>query len=160
VAKTADELIETYQRAVTELVSLFTRVIQVDKEVDRVNGTPGCQRQLRKVELTARDITEFHQTDVSVLAKCVLPPLIFGHGAAVNSWPPPTPNIGLQYYEMVLAGLRGAPPPLTNQQRIEASQRQMAFVAEQERGRERLNAEATTRADAHEAERRRLAAGG
>jgi hypothetical protein len=50
--------------------------------------------------------------------------------------------------------------PPTEQQRVEASQRQMAFVEEQEKGRERLNAAAKARSDAHETEQRRLAAGG
>jgi hypothetical protein len=35
----------------------------------------------------------------------------------------------------------------------------MAFVAEQERGREQKNAEALARSEAHAAEQRRLAAG-
>jgi hypothetical protein len=51
-------------------------------------------------------------------------------------------------------------PPVTEQQRIEASRRQMAYVEEQEKGRELKNAEAALRARAHEAEQKRLTAGG
>jgi hypothetical protein len=140
VAKVADELIETYQRCVTELVDLFTRVTAVDQEVQRVNNISDCRRKLNKVELVARGIPGFATGDVSVIEKCSLPPLIFGPGKMVMAWPLPVVPLGVGYSEMVSAMCRGA-LPLTDDQRNAEAERVTKFYADQEAGRIRLGEE-------------------
>jgi hypothetical protein len=158
VAKVADELTEVYQRCVTELVDLFTRVTAVDQEVQRVNNITDCQRKLRKVELVARGIPGFSTGDVSVIEKCQLPPLIFGHGKMVMAWPLPTVPIGVLMHDHVAAMMRGARPP-TEDEKIAESMRVVKYAEEQERGRVQLNEAAAERARQSEAEQRRIAAG-
>jgi hypothetical protein len=78
--------------------------------------------------------------NVSVLAKTVLPPLLFDHnsGATVNAWPPQQPNIGLAYSEMISHAIRNAPPPPSEAERIAESARHIAAGEERERESERL----------------------
>jgi hypothetical protein len=159
VAKVADELTEVYQRCVTELVDLFTRVTAVDQEVQRVNNITDCRRKLRKVELVARGIPGFSTGDVSVIDKCQLPPLIFGHGKMVMAWPLPTVPIGVLLHDQMVMGMRNARPP-TEDEKIAESMRVVAYAEEQERGRVRLNEEAAARIRANDAEIRRLTTGG
>jgi hypothetical protein len=70
-----------------------------------------------------------------------------------------TASGGLQYYEMVLASVRGAPPTPTEAGRIAASARHIAEGEARERESEQLRAEQAARSEAFQAEQRRLAAG-
>jgi hypothetical protein len=157
VARLADEFLDAYQRATIELVDVFERIATMDAEVTRVNGAPGCQRYLKKTELVARGITQLDPA-YSIMKKCQLPQLA---NPAVMLWPPPQPNIALEYALSIERMMRGPGMlPPTEQEKIEASKRQMEFYEEQEAGRERLNAEAHARAEAASVERRKIAAGG
>jgi hypothetical protein len=74
-------------------------------------------------------------------------------------WPPPPPNPYLAYAMSIDAGIRSAPAPLTDEQKIAASERQVATGVAMEAEHQRLNAEAAARTDERNAEQRRLAAG-
>ena len=154
VTNLAQELLSTYPELTAKLVDLFRRIDAADKEVLQINFTaPDRCRWLRTVEAMATNSA----TKIIPLVK--LPVLAVDGSTKPDAWPP-VATIGLEMYEMVSAMCRGAPPPPSEAERVESSQRQMAFVEEQERGRERLAAEAHVRAEAEATERRRSAAGG
>jgi hypothetical protein len=120
------------------LVQLFNLMKLVDEKVDRVNLTApnGVMRRLRRTEATARDIPNDAVSSITKLVK--LPTLVIGRGDAPVSWPPPVPNWGLEYIESMNQGFRNAAPPLTEQQKAEASARHVALGVEMERESERL----------------------
>jgi hypothetical protein len=93
-----------YTTSAGAIVTVFRAAAELDKLVDAVNSrAPAGMNQLRRVEATARNIPSLHPTDVSVIEKTTLPPLLFGHnvGTVVNEWPPKPQNIGLEYTAMI-----------------------------------------------------------
>jgi hypothetical protein len=75
------------------------------------------------------------------------------------AWPPPPPDWVSQYIAMTTAAIINARPPLSDEERIAASQQHIAHGEEMEREHQRLNALAAERAEAAAAERRALANG-
>jgi hypothetical protein len=157
-AKVADQLLDTYPMVSGLLVKLFQMMKAVDQKVDRINLTApsGVMRRLRHTEATARGVTDAEVN--SIVKKVVLPTLVIGRGDTPAAWPPAPPNIYLEYALSVQAGIASAPAPLTDQQKIENSERQVAHGVAMEAEHQRLNAEAAARTDARNVEQRRLAA--
>jgi hypothetical protein len=89
-----------------------------------------------------------------IIPKVKLPTLSVDGRTTPDAWPLPVIPLGVELSAQVANMMRVAPP--TDQDRIEASKRQMDFYAEQEAGRIRLGEEAEARAR----EQRRAAAGG
>jgi hypothetical protein len=158
-AQVADQIISTYPMVTNILVQLFTMMKSVDQKVDRINLTApnGVMRRLRHTEATARGIADAEVLSITKSAK--LPTLVIGRGAAADAWPPAPPNIYLEYVQSVAAGIASAPAPLTEDERIAASQRQVAHGEAMEREHQRLNSEAAARTNENNAEARRVAAG-
>jgi hypothetical protein len=78
-----------YETAVAGLVQLFTDVVAVDKEIDRVNRTAPdleCSHRLRKVEASVRHNDGPIADGTSILASCRLPNL--NQFALTLAWPP------------------------------------------------------------------------
>jgi hypothetical protein len=157
-AKVADQIIDTYPMVANILVQLFTMMKSVDQKVDRINITApnGVMRRLRHTEATARGIGDAEVLSITKSVK--LPALVIGRGAAPDAWPLPVPNVALSYALSVAESLRCAPLPLTDQQKIDASARQVAHGVAMEEEHQRLNSEAAARTDANNIEQRRLAA--
>jgi hypothetical protein len=91
----AQEYAATYPKVVAQLVDLFIRAEEVDKEVSRINGSApdGENRRLRGVELTARGLASFTVANPSIASGVQLPEL---ERSAVMAWPRPTPSLAVQ----------------------------------------------------------------
>jgi hypothetical protein len=145
--KEVDEIAAYFKRVYSEtaghLVGVLEKMAAIDLKVDALNSrSPGGVALLRRVEAVARNIPAVK--DKPFVLQVALPklPSFETSGPAPLAWPPVPVNHGLEYYHAIHAAIVTAPPPLTDAERIAASERQMRFVAEQERGRERLAAEA------------------
>ena len=88
----AKEYAATYPKVVAQLVDLFVRAEEVDKEVSRVNGSApaGERRRLAQVELAARNLESFSTADPSIAKAVQLPD--WEHSAKM-AWPPPRPLV-------------------------------------------------------------------
>jgi hypothetical protein len=148
--KEVDEIAAYFKRVYSEtaghLVGVLEKMASIDLKVDALNSrAPNGVNWLRRTEATARGIPRVNGK--SIFPQIHLPKLL-GFDYPENAplaWPPVAVNHALEYYHAVSAAITHAPPPPTDAERIAASERQMRFVAEQERGRERLNAEAAAR---------------
>jgi hypothetical protein len=105
----AAELRETYPRITEQLVSLFQRMAECDRECSRVNGSapPGDRRRLLKVELSARGVEGLLQPDVYI-AEMLRLPFFWRDSGPIYAWPPPeeTPSrqfaLGMLAYQAAL----------------------------------------------------------
>jgi hypothetical protein len=93
IQKTRDQLVDEfaqrYPELVGELVNLFNRVANVDKEIDRLHGAAPASEsvhRLCKVEAKARNV-DFVQGGASIIEGCKLLNLTPGHQAASFAWP-------------------------------------------------------------------------
>jgi hypothetical protein len=150
--KEVDEIAAYFKRVYSEtaghLVGVLEKMAAIDQKVDALNSrAPAGVNWLRRTEATARGISKVNGKPI--VMQIALPKLLgFDYPEkAPLAWPPVAVNHALEYYHAVSAAITHAPPPPTDAERIAASERQMQFVAEQERGRERLAAE-TARAAA------------
>jgi hypothetical protein len=142
-----DEIAAYFKRVYSEtaghLVGVLEKMASIDQEVDALNSrAPAGVNWLRRTEAVARGIPRVNGKPI--VMQIALPKLL-GFDYPENAplaWPPVAVNHALEYYHAVSAAITHAPPPPTDAERIAASERQMQFVAEQERGRERLAAEA------------------
>jgi hypothetical protein len=155
VTALAAEVTAQYSELAGKIAQLLLSVVAVNQEVQLTNARAYDLRQLRTVEQvigTSLKIGDPQQIKLPALVSngVVAPPDI---------WPPKVRDIGLQYFDMVHAAILNTPPPPTEQEKIEAMNRHMRIVEEQEAGRLRNNAEAAARAKQAAAVARRLAAG-
>lgn len=91
----AQEFAERFPAMVTQMVDLFRRAEEVDKEVARINGSaPYDQhRRLCEVELTARRLNRFTRDSPSMVGRVQLPD---PEHADRMVWPPPKVPLGVQ----------------------------------------------------------------
>ena len=133
---------ETYPAVVKQLVDLFGRIVHMDTEVSRINGSApyGDHRRLLGVELTARNLDHFTTASPSVAEDLQLPDF---ERSTVLAWPPPRPPLfspgmvpvmpapGANWHEAVDA---------RDQSRAEESQRVVAYYAAEAKAREKREA--------------------
>jgi hypothetical protein len=156
----AQELAAVYPDLAGKLAELLGRVGAVDKEIAQINVRARYEN-MRELG-TVREGLKIDQRGFEEIKLPTLAPI---GTIAKDIWPPPQPSIGVLYSQMVLAMCQGNPADtrsyeerLADDERRKAleTQRVVAFYQDQERGRERLNAEARVRVKAAEAERRRI----
>jgi hypothetical protein len=87
----AAEMRQVYPAAVAQLVDLFQRAAECDRQSSRINGLapPGDHRRLRKMELTARGVEGLLQPDVWIAQELRLPYFARDRGP-IYAWPPST----------------------------------------------------------------------
>jgi hypothetical protein len=158
VAAIAQEVSSGYHELAGKLAELLRRVVAVNKEIAQIN--------VRARYESMRGLNTVHEIlkiDQRAFEQIKLPVLVTNGTSAEDIWPPPQPNVAVQYSQMVLAMCQGNPMDTRDyQQRLADDERRkadetarvLAFYEEQERGRERLNAEAAARARAAAAEGR------
>jgi hypothetical protein len=83
-----------YPAAVAQLVDLFQRAAECDRECSRINGAApaGEHRRLLKVELTARGVKGLMQPDVWI-AEMLRLPFFWRASGPIYAWPLPTPPV-------------------------------------------------------------------
>jgi hypothetical protein len=114
------ELQSTYTECVDKLAALFGRVESINHEAKQFGlGVDGSAR--------IRD---------------VILPVLGSVSDAKPHWPPPAPNVCLEYALSVAAGIVNARPAPTDQERAAEARRVENFYAETERGREALRTRA------------------
>jgi hypothetical protein len=150
VTDLAKELAATWPETVMRLVKLFERIAAVDREASAINSrAPTGVRHLLSVEGSIGK-------GEKIIEKVKLP--VLTDKGVVDMWPPRN-TWALDYAESVAAGLRGAPPPPTEQEKIAEGERVIAHAQQMEHGRLRLNDELAARIRANDAEIRRLSNG-
>ncbi len=90
----AKEMCEHYPKVVAELIDLFRRILTIDEECSRVNGTApdGEFRRLRGVELAARGLESFSVSNPAITGAVKLPEWKDSDRLA---WPPPKTPLGV-----------------------------------------------------------------
>ena len=98
-AKRDDEYAELYPQVVERLVDLLFRVEACDREALQVNcrSPAGARAHLSNVELTARGIKRLLQPEIEIAKELRLPTFRRGANEPLLAWPPPQPNLALQY---------------------------------------------------------------
>jgi hypothetical protein len=104
VALLRDEAAEKFvgcPKLVADLVKIFRRAEEMDKEVSRVNQSapPGELRRLRGVELAARGLEAFSSANPAICKSAQLPDWT---GSCKKLWPPPAPPINPSTFMPVL----------------------------------------------------------
>jgi hypothetical protein len=143
VAEIAAYFKKTYMETAGHLVGVLEKMASIDLRVDALNSrAPTGVNWLRRTEAVARGIPRI--SGKPFVMQIQLPKMLMFDtpDAAPLAWPPAAVNHALEYYHAVSAAITHAPPPPTDAERIAASERQMEYVAQQERGREQKNAEA------------------
>jgi hypothetical protein len=153
----AAEMREIYPRVTEQLVSLFRRMADCDRECSQINGSApyGDGRRLRGVELTARGVEGLLQPDVWIAQELRLPAFPRETGP-IYAWPPLTPPASVPSF--VLPG----PGPDWHAElkaqaaaRHEESLRVIAHYKERDRQREEREAAEARAANDREIERKR-----
>jgi hypothetical protein len=102
----AEELRTVYPTIVERLVDILSRIPAIDQEVSRVNGSapPGVKDRLLGVEQQARGVEGFGVSGawdphglLALAADLKLPKFEEDGNRYQYSWPPPQPNLALQY---------------------------------------------------------------
>jgi hypothetical protein len=146
----AKEFTDTYPTLTKQLVELLQRVAACDRESAAINGdAPDDEhKRLGKVELLARQLQQFSQSQPSIIATLTLPDWTQSSG---NLWPPPQPSFAEIYAQsMAVAPHPGADWAKAQAARAEAiraeQQRQAEFMERMTREQEeRQNAEERAR---------------
>jgi hypothetical protein len=94
----AAEMREVYPRVTEQLVSLFQRMAECDRECSRVDlsAPTGDSRRLRGVEKTARGVDILWQPDVWIAEMLRLPYFTRNNGQ-IYAWPPSPPPVSYQF---------------------------------------------------------------
>jgi hypothetical protein len=102
----ARKFAEVYPAVATQLVDLFQRVAQMDKEVGRINGRApdGEHRRLAGVELTARGLQHFSRSNPSIVARLQIPD---PEHSERNAWPLPAVPLAIG----IVSSMAFAPGP-------------------------------------------------
>jgi hypothetical protein len=95
----ATEMREVYPAAVAQLVDLFQRAAECDRECSKISGSApyGEHRRLLKVELAARRTQGLLQPDVWIAETLRLPAFPRETGP-VLAWPPPPPPVSVSSF--------------------------------------------------------------
>jgi hypothetical protein len=90
----AAELCQTYPATVATLVSLFTRIADLDRRLSALHQSrpSGAKGQLLSAELKARELSEFSRDEPSISRELKLPSWTESNKLA---WPPPARPVGV-----------------------------------------------------------------
>jgi hypothetical protein len=156
VVGVARELLENYPRLAGELLDLMKLVADANARVRETNYK-AAREGLRRLE----SVGQVLGIDDQIFERLTLPSLTRSGHAPHNLWPPKPRDHVLEFIQMTTAMIQSAPVVETGEaMRAYEQQRIAQFYADQEAGREKLNAQAAARAAAAAAERRKLANGG
>jgi hypothetical protein len=143
----AKELADTYPTLSRQLLELLQRIAACDRESAAINGdAPDDEhKRLGKVELLARQLQQFSQSQPSITETLTLPDWT---QSSRNLWPPPQPS----FAEIYAQGMAVAPHPGADWAKAQAV-RAAAIRAEQQRQAEflqRMSKEQEERQNAEE----------
>jgi hypothetical protein len=145
------EELRVYPAMVAKLVNILSRIPAIDAEVSRLNcsAPPGVSERLRTVEQVARNADGFVPSGsfsftglLSLATDLRLPKFEFdGFGDRYQfSWPPPTPNLALQYLAtmppdpfIISEAAKGTYIDARNRRVLEDNRRQIAEAEQRQR---------------------------